>query len=133
MTPPLTLAGVWNVAETKQRVLAVAKNYQLPVPMRATAFGGMIDMQEPSCRDILGVYAQVANPPDLRTTAVRSLVDVDAEVAARHAADLFAYDLSEIQSSNASTVLVAFLKHTSDIDTLASALRTARIEPGIAK
>jgi len=129
----LTLAGIWQVSETEQRVFAAASSDQLPVQVRAAAFGALVDMQEPSCRDLLGAYAEAPNPPALRAAAVRSLVEVDADAAARHAADLFARGPSEVQLSNASAVFLAFLNHPGGGEALASALQTARLEPATAK
>ena len=129
----LTLAGIWQVSETEQRVLAAAKNDQLPVQVRSAAFGALVDMQEPNCHDILGAYAQAPNPPALRAAAFRSLVEVDAEAAARYAADLFARGPSEVQSSDASAVFLDFLNHPGGAEALASALQTARLEPATAK
>ena len=129
----LTLAGIWQVSETKQRVLAAANSDQLPVQVRAAAFGALVDMQEPSCRDVLGAYAQAPHPPALRAAAVRSLVDVDAEAAAHYVADLFARGPKEVQSSDASAVILAFLNRPGAVEALASALQTARLEPAAAK
>jgi len=128
----LTLAGIWQVSETQQRVLAAASSDQLPVQVRAAAFGALVDMQEPSCRDILGAYAEAPNPPALRAAAVRSLVEVDVEAAARHAADLFAGGPYEVELSNASAVILAFLNRPGGVEALASALQTAQLESAAA-
>ena len=62
----LTLAGIWKVKGTQNKVLAAAKDDFLPIAVRAAAFGALVDMTLPECGDILAAYAQAPNPTDLR-------------------------------------------------------------------
>ncbi|MDP6118460.1 MAG: c-type cytochrome [Planctomycetota bacterium] len=130
-THALVLAGIWKVRETQGKVLAIAKDSLLSLPVRAAAFEAMVAMKLPSSRDILVGYSANPHKLSLRAAAIQSLVTVDAPAAARQAAQFFGE--ADLKKMETTPLLTAFLNRKGGVEALASALRTGKLEPARAE
>ncbi len=127
----ITLAGIWNVEQTRSKILAVATDDSLPVSVRAAAFGAIANMKLPSAREILPTYAVKPHTPALRSAAIESLVAVDTQAAAQLAVKLFAE--SDLKSLDSTATLRAFLSRKGGVEALATAIPSGKLSPDSAK
>ena len=127
----LALAGIWNVDQSQQLVVAAAKNESLPIAVRAAAFGAMVDMRLAECRALLDGYAVKPHPEALRSAAIRALATVDLETASLKAAQLF--DESDLKQQDPGPILVALLDRKGGAAALSTALQSRELKPAAAK
>ncbi len=118
----LTLAGIWNVAELQETVIAHAGDDRLPASIRASAFEAMASMRISDSRELLVAYAQQPNTPVLRSAAIQSLALIDVAAAAQQAAKLFVE--IDPHTLDASAVLASFLNRSGGAEALALALQS---------
>ncbi|HIF34284.1 MAG TPA: c-type cytochrome [Planctomycetaceae bacterium] len=130
-THALVLAGVWKVNQSRENIQAAAENKALPVSVRAAAFGAMAEMQLPSSQHVLATFAVRPHDPSLRSAAIRSMVAVDTQAAAKHAAELLGE--SNLEALDLAATLVAFLNRKTTAVALAAELRAQRLTPQAAE
>ncbi|MFT7641369.1 MAG: putative heme-binding domain-containing protein [Pirellulaceae bacterium] len=127
----ILLAGIWKVDQAKQSVLDIAKNDSLSTSSRAAAFQSMVEMKLPQSRELLDNIATSGSSPYVRAAAIRSLVVVDPQTAAQHAAQLFT-DPKATNLKHRDT-LIAFLERAQGGEVLAEALQQQKLKSGTAK
>lgn len=127
----LELAGLWGVMQTRDRVIASARNDSLPIATRAAAFGAIANLKLPEGLKLLTMYATQPHAPSLRAAAIAASVTLDAPSAARLAVQLFRD--SELNPTDATHTLSAFLNRKDDVAVFAGAIRAGDLNPGTAK
>jgi len=127
----LSLADIWKVKDTEDKVLEAASDKSLPVSVRATAFATLASIETGSAKKLLGGYAGGSHEPGLRAAAIRSLVQLDGGSAARHAAVLFSK--ADLKKLDASSTLAAFLERKGGAEELANALEDAKLKSAVAE
>ncbi|MCZ6682015.1 MAG: c-type cytochrome, partial [Planctomycetota bacterium] len=127
----LTLAGVWKVEATGQRVLAAAKDERLILDVRSAAFQAMAELRLEPARAMLDTMARRPHAAPLRAAAIEALCIVDMNSAANHAADLLADSMEE--NLNPTDVIEAFLSRKDGGGILAEALKSSRPTPTLAE
>ncbi len=127
----LSLAGIWKVEDTEDKVLEAADDKSLPVPVRATAFETLASIGAGSAKKLLRGYAGESHAPELRAAAIRSLVELDGEGAARQAAMLFGK--ADIGKLDTAPTLAAFLERKGGAEVLADALDDAKLKSAVAE
>ena len=127
----LSLAGIWKVEDTEDKVLEAAADKSLPVSVRSRAFEALASMGSGSAKKLLSGYAGASRAPGLRAAAIRSLAGLDGEDAARQAALLFAE--ADLGKLDAAPVLAAFLERKDGSEVLADALDDAKLKSAVAE
>lgn len=123
----LTLAGIWKVDGTQDRVLSTAQNEDLPTALRAAALGALANMKLPASRSLLIRYADGGADSALRSSAIQSLASIDMHVAARSAAMMFAK--TELNASDCTAILRALLEQKGGAAALGGVLRKQPLTP----
>ena len=127
----LELAGLWNVTRTGDAILAAAGNDRLPVTVREAAFGALVALKVPAGRGVLEKFTTAPHPAPLRSAAVRSLVSIDLQLAARRAAELF--DGEKLAADDTTATLAAFVNRTGGAQSLAAAMKSRKLKPETAR
>jgi putative heme-binding domain-containing protein len=127
----LKLAGLWQVKQTQGKVLAAAKDESLPIATRAAAFGAIAKMKLPMALELLSKFAAKPHADALRAAAIQACVEVDVRAAARLAVELFG--TAELDSVVAAQCLSAFLNRKEDVDALANAIPSGKLNADSAK
>jgi len=127
----LSLAGIWKVEDTEDKVIEAARDKSLPVSVRDSAFATLASIGGGSAKKLLSGYAGDPHVPELRAAAIRSLVELDGEGAAREAARLFAK--ADLGKLDAAPTLAAFLERKDGAGVLAEALDDAKLKSAVAE
>ncbi|MEO1999365.1 MAG: PVC-type heme-binding CxxCH protein [Planctomycetaceae bacterium] len=123
----LTLAGLWKVDGTQDRVRSAAQNQALPVALRAAALGALANMQLPASRSLLVQYAGDDADMALRSSAIQSLASIDMPVAAGYAATVFSE--TELNASDCTAILRVLLAQKGGAAALTGVLRERPLTP----
>ncbi len=125
-TTVLTLAGLWQVSGTTNRVSAAATNKNLPLEVRAAAFKAMAQLDSVSALKKLIPLSSSPNSPSLRATAIQALCIVDLGAAAEQTALLF----SEAKGAdlNPTALINTILSRTGGVKALIEALGSVTLQ-----
>lgn len=126
----IRLAAAWRVAEVAPTLEALAKAPETSPELRQVAIGGLVDLLGERSRDSLVALVGADHDFVTRRQAAAALVSVDLPVAAKQAAKLLA-DASPKDDS--APLLEAFFERKDGTDTLASELKTAKLNEDVAK
>jgi putative heme-binding domain-containing protein len=124
------LAGLWQVAPARLRLVELAGQPKTPDSVRRAAFDGLVAMGGPDARADLVRLTTTNFQPPVRRLAVVALATLDPTVAARPAVDLLEIMLL---SADPSDIIAAFLAQKTGPDALANALKGRKIPADPAK
>ena len=121
----LRLAGIWQVAEVEDQMLAIARDENQSDAVRSAAFDALVEIRsEDGCR----LVERLAGDPSsltIRSAAVQALTKIDPHSAAGHAADMF--EIVAVPDVEIERVLRVFLSRDRGPESLAGILRTRRL------
>lgn len=125
------LAGVWRVTDMQERLLLMAGDESLPEFVRTAAFGAVADLEAEGGKELLAAHAAAPHSPALRVSAIKALVALDAQAAAKLAVGLFGEP--ELAAAAAVRALVAFLDREGGVPALAEAIESGVLDHDAAK
>lgn len=125
------LAGVWNAKDTRENILAMAKNESLPEFVRTAAFGAVANVKAEGGKDLLADYADAPHAHTLRVSAIEALVALDSKAAAKLAVKLFGEP--ELDNATTTRTLIAFLNREGGVPALTAAIQSGGLGHDAAK
>jgi putative heme-binding domain-containing protein len=125
------LAGAWKAKDTRENILAMAKDDSLPEFVRIAAFGAIADLQARGGKSMLSDYAAAPNTHTLRVAAIEALVALDSKAAAKSAVKLFGE--SDVDNTTTTRTLVAFLNREGGVPALTAAIESGGLGHDAAK
>jgi putative heme-binding domain-containing protein len=125
----LTLTGLWSVRQVEGKVLRCARDKNLGVELRATAFLSLVRMNSKQAKAILKEFSETGNPSAIRVAAIEAMCLTDLPEAAKRSAGLIVG--GPLSETELGSLLKAFLSRTSGEDRLVEALKPVDLEQAV--